>query len=99
MIGVEEAALGQCVEAGRRIKVLIAGRRHAQDRGRLHPFASPTTRCYAMWPEVAIARVACLRAVVPIIVPIADQAAGLFYTRLFETAPYVRTLFNGAART
>jgi len=29
------------------------------------------------------------------IVPIADQAAGLFYTRLFETAPYVRPLFKG----
>jgi len=29
------------------------------------------------------------------IVPIADQAADLFYTRLFETAPYVRPLFKG----
>ena len=29
------------------------------------------------------------------IVRIADQAAGLFYTRLFETAPYVLPLFKG----
>jgi hemoglobin-like flavoprotein len=29
------------------------------------------------------------------IVPIADQAAALFYGRLFETAPETRTLFRG----
>jgi hemoglobin-like flavoprotein len=29
------------------------------------------------------------------ITPIADQAAALFYQRLFETTPEVRALFNG----
>jgi hypothetical protein len=29
------------------------------------------------------------------VVPIADQAAGLFYGRLFETTPEVRPLFTG----
>jgi hemoglobin-like flavoprotein len=29
------------------------------------------------------------------IVPVADQAAALFYDRLFETAPEVRALFSG----
>lgn len=29
------------------------------------------------------------------IVPIAEPAADLFYSRLFEIAPYVRPLFNG----
>lgn len=29
------------------------------------------------------------------VAPIAEQAAGLFYTRLFETAPEVKPLFKG----
>jgi nitric oxide dioxygenase len=32
------------------------------------------------------------------VAPIAEQAAGLFYTRLFETAPEVKPLFTGDIR-
>ena len=32
------------------------------------------------------------------VIPIADQAAALFYDRLFETAPETRTLFHGDMR-
>ena len=32
------------------------------------------------------------------VAPIAEQAAGLFYTRLFETAPEVKPLFKGDIR-
>jgi hemoglobin-like flavoprotein len=33
------------------------------------------------------------------VLPIADQAAGLFYSRLFEIAPETRPLFKGDMRT
>jgi hemoglobin-like flavoprotein len=39
--------------------------------------------------------IACVKATWAKLIPIAEQAASLFYTRLFETYPEVRPLFKG----
>ncbi len=44
-----------------------------------------------MTPE----EIACVKATWAKLIPIAEQAASLFYTRLFETYPEVRPLFKG----
>jgi hemoglobin-like flavoprotein len=41
------------------------------------------------------AQIALVRSSFDTVLPISAQAAEIFYTRLFELAPYVRTLFTG----